>query len=210
MLISGTGGFARQLLSTLQRLGIESSRVYFNDVSNDQSDFISKNFTVLRTGEEAAAYLKTTDDRFVLALGGPENRRIVSEKLSKMGGKPVTIIDPTATVSGFDVRIGDGCTILQDVIIETGVTLGKGVLLNLRSIVTHDSVIGDFSEISPAVTILGAVKIGNGCFIGAGAVILPKVVIGNNCIIGAGAVVTENIADDQTVVGVPAKAIVRR
>lgn len=49
--------------------------------------------------------------------------------------------------------------------------------------------------------------IGNGVRISAGAKVIGNINIGNNAIIGANAVVTKNVADNDIVVGVPAKPI---
>jgi maltose O-acetyltransferase len=49
------------------------------------------------------------------------------------------------------------------------------------------------------------VKIGDGCYIGTGAVILPGLNISDQAIIGAGAVVTKDVPAGVIVKGVPAK-----
>lgn len=51
------------------------------------------------------------------------------------------------------------------------------------------------------------VKIGNGCWIGGGAIILPGVTIGDGTVIGAGSVVTKDIPADCVAVGNPCKVI---
>ena len=53
----------------------------------------------------------------------------------------------------------------------------------------------------------GFPKIGNNVYIGVGAKVLGAIEIGNNVKIGANAVVIENIEDNATAVGVPAKVI---
>jgi acetyltransferase-like isoleucine patch superfamily enzyme len=54
------------------------------------------------------------------------------------------------------------------------------------------------------------VKIGNNCWIGAGAIILAGVEIGYGCVIAAGSVVTKSIPDNSVAGGVPAKVIKSR
>lgn len=49
------------------------------------------------------------------------------------------------------------------------------------------------------------VRIGAGCWIGAGVIILPGVSIGDGCLIGAGAIVRTSCPADGAYVGVPAK-----
>lgn len=51
------------------------------------------------------------------------------------------------------------------------------------------------------------VYIGEGSWIGAGAILLGPVSVGRHCIVAAGSVVTHNVADHQIVAGVPARPI---
>ena len=54
---------------------------------------------------------------------------------------------------------------------------------------------------------IGHVKIGDHCWIGAGAVILANVELGDGCVVGAGAVVTKSFPSGSVIAGVPAKLI---
>ena len=51
------------------------------------------------------------------------------------------------------------------------------------------------------------VKIGNDCWIGAGAIILNGLTIGDGAVVGAGAVVTKDVEPYTIVVGNPARKI---
>ena len=51
------------------------------------------------------------------------------------------------------------------------------------------------------------VTIGDGCWIGGGAIILPGVTIGKGTVIGAGSVVTKNIPENCVAVGNPCRVI---
>lgn len=53
------------------------------------------------------------------------------------------------------------------------------------------------------------VKIGDGCWIGGGAIVLPGVTIGDGTVIGAGSVVTKDIPDNCVAVGNPCKVLRR-
>ncbi|MBW1915883.1 MAG: acetyltransferase, partial [Deltaproteobacteria bacterium] len=67
--------------------------------------------------------------------------------------------------------------------------------------------IGDFSSFMPSCNISGEVKIGEGTFWGTGAKVINQKSIGNNVTVSAGAVIINDIPDNVTVVGVPAKII---
>lgn len=207
MLIFGASGFAKQLLPSLQNLGLLEKCVFYDNVTNDNSSYIPRNFKIIRSDSDLHHYFLKHSKQFTIGIGGPKNRQLFSEKLTLMGGTFTSILDPSSRISDFDVSLGDGVCILQDVIIEPSVQIGKGVLVNVRVLITHDCSIGDFTEISPSAILLGGAQVGKACFIGAGAVILPRVQIGDNCIIGAGAIVNKSIGSGQKVAGVPARPI---
>jgi acetyltransferase-like isoleucine patch superfamily enzyme len=54
------------------------------------------------------------------------------------------------------------------------------------------------------------VAIGDGAWIGAGALVLDGVTIGEHAVIGAGAVVRENVDPHAVAVGVPARVVSTR
>ena len=99
--------------------------------------------------------------------------------------------------------------------IDPRTTIGKGTKFGYGgiSIVIHrDAVIGKNVMISPNVVIGGRSNqkppvILDDVFIGSGASILGDITIGNNSTIGAGAVVLNDVGDNETWAGVPAKKI---
>ena len=66
-------------------------------------------------------------------------------------------------------------------------------------------VIGDFCNINPGTHLAGKITIGDYTLIGIGASIKEEITIGSNAIIGAGSVVINDVPNDTTVYGVPAK-----
>jgi acetyltransferase-like isoleucine patch superfamily enzyme len=65
--------------------------------------------------------------------------------------------------------------------------------------------VSEFVHIGPGAILCGNVKLGPHSFVGAGAVIRQGITVGKNAMIGAGAVVVKDVADNMTVVGVPAR-----
>lgn len=111
----------------------------------------------------------------------------------------VRILDPRATV------MGAGCFLNEEVFIDRGgVTLGANVYMGPRAmVITADHAIGS-PELRAGPGAPRPVFIGDGTWIGAGAVILPGVSIGPGCIVAAGAVVTGDLAPNGLYAGVPA------
>ena len=108
--------------------------------------------------------------------------------------------------------------------IHPGATIGKHLFIDhgMGVVIGETSVIGDNVTIYHAVTLGGIAPsidsdsqrnekrhptIGNDVVIGSGAQIIGPIKVGNGARIAANAVVVNDVADDTTMVGVPAKAI---
>lgn len=115
-----------------------------------------------------------------------------------------SIVDCTAKVSPM-VRIGFGTTIMPGAIVNSCATLGEAVICNSGCIIEHECNIENFAHIAPGAVLAGNVTVGKYSFIGANAVVKQGVKIGQNVIVGAGSVVLQDIPDDVTAYGNPAK-----
>lgn len=73
-----------------------------------------------------------------------------------------------------------------------GIIVSKNATIGRNCTIFHQVTIGQGND--------GAPKIGNNCFIGAGAKIIGDVTIGDNVKIGANCIVVENIPNNATVV----------
>jgi acetyltransferase-like isoleucine patch superfamily enzyme len=111
------------------------------------------------------------------------------------------------------IVIGDRVNIEQDVHIVccSKIIIGSNVSITARCAivdVTHEfgadveGKIGDRIKNDDR-----PVHIGDGSFIGIGAVILPGVSIGKGCVVGANSVVTQSFGDRTVIAGVPAKVL---
>lgn len=106
------------------------------------------------------------------------------------------------------VSTGRGCFLNVGVFLDHGpISLGRNVFVGPRAMVlTGDHPIGS-PERRAADGEHRAVTIGDGCWIGAGAIVLPGVQIGAGCVIGAGAVVARDCAPHGVYAGVPARRL---
>lgn len=108
--------------------------------------------------------------------------------------------------SSDKVRIGDGCFINLDCLFEGHgqITLANGVFFGPRvSLITSSHRIGP-ARVRAGELWTASVSIGEGAWIGAGAMILPNVEITGGCVVAAGSLVTKTTQRDGLYLGSPA------
>ena len=104
-------------------------------------------------------------------------------------GRNTTLNPPCAICLDADVWIGDGVLVGHDTVIATG-----------------------WHEIGPPEARGGelrprSVVVGDGVWIGAGALVLPGVTIGAGAVVAGGAVVHRDVEPNTLVAGVPARLV---
>ncbi len=202
--IFGSGGFGRELVHPA-RLALKSS----GDLESTEIVFVVDNPTnVAFDGvHEISPDQVMPEDETVFAIGDSGIRKKVVERFAFRAGN---LIAPTAIV-GPEVELGEGAVLCDYTMITASATIGRHFQANIYSYVAHDCVIGDYVTFAPRVCCNGRVHIGDGAYIGTGAVIRPGVpggeplLIGAGATVGMGAVVTKNVPPGAVVVGNPAK-----
>ena len=113
-----------------------------------------------------------------------------------------------------DVRLGEGAILCPFVTLTSNIQIGKHFHANIYSYVEHDSIIGDYVTFAPGAKCNGNIRIEDHAYIGSGAVIKQgskcnPLVIGRGAVVGMGAVVTKSVPPYTTVVGNPAKPVIK-
>ena len=143
----------------------------------------------------------------LIAVGSTSStaaRRALFDRVTALGFKMLTATHPSAVISP-SASIGPGTAIMAGVVVNAAARIGANVILNTASIIEHDVIVGDHCHIAPGAIVGGGVTIGAGSHVGIGAVVRQGQRIGRDAVIGAGAVVVADVADGETVVGVPAR-----
>ena len=206
MLIAGAGGHAVETLGMLEQIGYKGRIVFYDDVTPCPPSLVLDSFDLLNNIGVASEWFKK-DQAFCLGVGSPKGRRALTDKLIHAGGVLTSVISPYAQIGNHEVSLGQGVTIMTGAIITERINIGMGTLVHVQCNIHHDSVIGEFCELSPGCSILGRVTLGSYVSVGAGAIILPRITIGDGAVIGAGAVVTHNVPPRAAVAGVPARPL---
>lgn len=195
MIIVGAGGHALEVYHELL-LNKETVSAFFDEINSDKLHVLGL--------EVKHSFQEILPTKFVLGTGNPSLRKKLYHQFEPLHTVQ-SIISSSAHISPLGVVLDAGLNIMHGVFIGPEVHIGKGTLINAKSSIHHETMIGEFCEICIGVSIAGRCTIGNEVFIGMGALILPGVTIGDNAIVGAGAVVTRDVSAGVTVKGVPAK-----
>lgn len=146
--------------------------------------------------------------RYVVAIGDPQSRRRLVHEMERHGFVARSLVHPSVLMSDR-VRVGNGAILTAGNILTVDIEIGEHVHLNPGCTVGHDAIIGAYSTLSPGAHVSGNVRIGEGVFIGTGAVIIngtsgKPLIIGDNAVVAAGACVTKDVEPGAMVAGVPA------
>lgn len=208
VLIVGGGGHAKVLVEAL----LANAAIIAGIMDADSALLGKQVLGVPVLGDDQLLDEYPTDAvRLVNGIGStglPVGRRGIFERFTARGFGFATVVHPSAVIAS-DAELGEGAQVMAGAVLQPGCRIGANVIINTRASVDHDCIIGDHTHIAPGVTLSGGVSIGAGCHVGTGATVIQGITIGAGSVVGAGAVVTKDVAAGVTVVGVPAKVMVR-
>ena len=164
-------------------------------------------------GVDVVDFDKIGNRKVVIALADHKTRREIVNICKKTGHGFSTLIAPNSAI-GKDVSLSIGGIISQYSCITASAIVGEHFHANIYSYVAHDCIIGDYVTFAPRVCCNGHVHIGDGAYVGTGAVLKPgsaekPLLIGAGSIVGMGAVVTSNVPEGAVVIGNPARIFAR-
>ena len=196
LIIIGAGGHGRVVADIASLRGYTD--IVFLDA--DASKACCGPWPVVGTDDMAGSM----DGDLFVAIGSAQHRSALMQRFS--GRRFPTLIHPAATVAA-GVEIGDGTVVMAGAVINPGAGIGRGVIINTSSSVDHDCAVHDYAHITVGAHLCGSVTVGEGTWVGAGAIVSNNLSICAGCTLGAGTVVVRSIAQPGTYIGVPARKI---
>ena len=211
--VYGASGCGRGVMplarAQLRRQGISDDRLVFVDDSPE---------ALVINGQRVLTYaqflLLPAQERYVsLAIANSVIRERLALRCNEDGVVPWSV--SAANVEVMDeVQVGLGAILCPFVTLTSNIRIGKHFHANLYSYVEHDCVIGDYVTFAPSVKCNGNIVIEDHAYIGAGAIIKQgkpgqPLVVGKGAVVGMGAVVTKDVSAGATVIGNPARLLVK-
>lgn len=203
VIIIGAGDHAKVLLDILLEQNVNVIGLTDKNISKGTCIY---GVSVIGDDSEILKY-KTDEIELVNGIGSVGNtsiRQKVFSSLKEKGYVFRSVIHETAILSKR-ARLGEGVQLLAGAIVNTESEIGDNTIINTKTSIDHGCIIGKHCHIAPGSVLSGCVTVGNGTHIGTGSSIIQGINIGSNVLIGAGSVVVNDVPDNVTVFGVPAK-----
>ena len=119
----------------------------------------------------------------VVAIGDNwvRSRVVATIKQLMLDFRFVSAVHPSSQIAR-GVSIGAGTVVMAGTVINSDSTIGEHCIINTKSSIDHDNVIGDFVTIAPNATTGGNVKIANYSVLSLGASVIHHILdSGENC-----------------------------
>ena len=205
ILIIGAGGYGRELLQWVKDIN-EAKPTW------EIAGFLDDNLNALDGSEcdypmlgRVSDWQPADDEVFALAVAAPRLKEKIVGSLKARGAVFATVIHPTATLTQFS-KHGEGLIMFPQSKLSVNSSVGDFVTI-LSSGIGHDVVIGDYTTVSGACSILRNAKIGKHVFLAANVAISNDVVIGDEAFIGLGSIVMKDVATGQKTFCNPARVL---
>lgn len=112
------------------------------------------------------------DHHVICGISTTHRVRFIEQALAH--GMPfATVVHPTARVSARST-LGSGTIVSTGVQIAACTQVGKYVFINRGVLIGHHTTISDYVTVQPGANIAGACHIGEGAYIGMGAIIVDR------------------------------------
>ncbi len=198
LFIVGAGGFGREAVWTVERVNAAAQQptwrvIGFADDDPEKATGNFEGYPMLGSVEKASK--DHPGASVFIAIGDNAVRRQIYARLR--GHDFPALIDPSAQVSPT-TEFKHGTYIACEAVVSVGTEIGKFVVINARAGVGHDSVVGDFANVAPGVSLSGHTTLGADVFMGTNSCTAPGRTVGDGAIVACGTPVLKDVAPGTT------------
>jgi sugar O-acyltransferase (sialic acid O-acetyltransferase NeuD family) len=204
LIIVGAGGFGREVY--------QYARDCWPGIGLIVKGFLDDNLEALgeqRLPQTVVArvdeYAVQPADCFAIAVGNPQSRRALVERLRNSGARFVSIVHPLAYVAPT-ASLGEGCILAPFAFVGPDSDVGAFSVLNTYASCGHDAKTGAYSVLSPYAVLNGNVELGDEVFLGTHATVIPGKKVGARSKLAAGCVVFKDVPERSLATGNPASS----
>lgn len=204
LIVVGCGGMGREAVWLARGSSSPFNVVGFlDDADAHQGSRINGVPVVGRVSD----WIRFHDTEFVVAVGSPRTRQRLVSKMYGGGAPRFASLVHESVIRPPEVPVGEGSIVSAGCVMMTNVSVGRHVIPNINSTLSHDTSIGDFCTIAPMVAVSGNVRLEPGTQVGTGACLRDGITLGRGSMAGMGSVVVRDVAARDLVVGNPARSI---
>lgn len=210
--IFGVSGFGREVMPLARQHWVASGGPYQLVFVDDNPPAAECNGHRVLTYAEWLAQPHSSRHINIAIANSAVRQKLVERCLSD--GVQFFEVRAANVVQMDSVELGAGAILSPFVTLTSNIRIGQHFHANIYSYVAHDCVIGDFVTFAPGVMCNGNVMVEDHAYIGTGAIIKQgqpgkPLVIGRGAVVGMGAVVTKSVPPGVTVVGNPARPLIK-
>lgn len=182
LLLVGAGGLGRV---TLEHAALDFNCAFVDDSYPEGTEICG--VPVVGAIQDLAR-LRKEYTHLVVTIGDNRLRERIYLQAEGLGFAFPNVVARTAYVSPFG-RLGWGCILLNNAVVQNGAQIGNGVVLNAGVEAHHDCAIGDFALVYTNSVVRTGAKVGERTKIGSTATVGNFVQVPENAVIPDGAAI---------------------